>query len=171
MFRENKKPDRGFFGEFEKEFEEINKQVENMLRSTGKEPVFYGLSVRVGPDGVPHMQQFGNLGPMGEEMGEAAREQNVREPFTSSIIDEKKNELNITAEMPGICKEDIEVNSTESEVLIKAESEGRKYYKIVQTPCQVNPESAKANYNNGVLEITFDLKKQIKQNGKSIKIE
>jgi len=174
MSREIRKPDRGFIGEFEKEFEEINKIVENMMRSTGKEPIVHGFSVRIGPDGVPHMQRFGNFMPVAGENCElvgAERAQDVREPFISSIIDEKKNELNITAEMPGISKEDIEINSTESEVVIKADSDGRKYFKIVQTPCQINPESAKAKYNNGVLEITIGLKTQNKQEGKSIKIE
>lgn len=174
MSRENKKPDRGFFDEFEKEFEQINKIVENMMRSGGREPVIHGFSVRIGPDGVPHMQQFGNfMHEAGEpgEIGAPVREQNVREPFTSSIIDEKKNELNITAEMPGICKEDIEINSTESEVVIKADSDGRKYFKIVQTPCNIKPETAKARYNNGVLEITIGIKMQAKQDGMSIKIE
>jgi len=41
--------------------------------------------------------------------------------------------------MPGIEKKDIEVNATESEVVIKAEGSGRKYYKSIAAPSPVDP--------------------------------
>lgn len=170
MFRRWGRPDKGFFDEFEKEIEEMNQLIDRMMRLTDSEPLVYGFSMQVGPDGVPHVRHFGNVSPPeGLNVGEP--EQNAREPYTSSIIDEKNNELNITAEMPGIRKEDIELNTTEHEVAIKADSEGRKYYKSVNTPCPVDPDSAKAKYNNGVLEVTFKLKENLKPKGKVIKIE
>ena len=157
MFREWRKTEKGFFDEFEREIEEMNRLIDRMMRSTGSEPTVYGFSMHVGPDGVPHVKQFGNVGQAGKGNVEelSVDGQNVREPFTSSIIDEKNNELNITAEMPGIRKEDIELNATENEVVIKADSKGRKYYKSINTPCPVVPDSAKAKYNNGVLEVTM----------------
>lgn len=174
MFREWRKTEKGFFDEFEREIEEMNQLIDRVMRSTGNEPLVYGFSMHVGPDGVPHVKQFGNVRQAGrgqsvEELG--ADEQNMREPFTSSIIDEKNNELNITAEMPGIRKEDIELNATENEVVIKADSKGRKYYKSVNTPCPVDPDSARAKYNNGVLEVTLKLKEAPKPKGKTVKIE
>ncbi|MDO9099035.1 MAG: Hsp20/alpha crystallin family protein, partial [Candidatus Methanoperedens sp.] len=120
---------------------------------------------------VPHVEHFGNVRPQGNEMIVRETGQDVREPFTSSIIDEKNNELNITAEMPGIQKEDIELNATGNEVVIKAQSSGRKYYKRESTPCPVNPDSARAKYNNGVLEITLKLKEETKPSGKVVKID
>lgn len=163
MFRTWRRPERGIFDEFEKEIEELNESVSRMMRSLGEEPLVYGFSLQVGPDGVPHVQRFGNVMP-------TARGENVREPFTSSMVDEKNNELNITVEMPGIQKEDIEVNATESDVVIKAEG-ARKYYKSIRIPAPVDPESAKAKYNNGVLEVTFKLKEPSKPKGKPVKIE
>jgi HSP20 family protein len=73
--------------------------------------------------------------------------------------------------MPGIEKTDIEVNATESEVVIKAEGSGRKYYKSIVTPSPVDPDSANAKYNNGVLEVTLRLKESNKPKGKKIDIE
>jgi HSP20 family protein len=163
MFRGWKRPERGFFEEFEKELEDMNESINRMMRSIGEEPLVYGFSLQVGPDGVPHVQRFGNVMPV-------VGGENVREPFTTSMIDEKSNEFKITVEMPGIQKEDIEVNATEDEVAIKAEGE-RKYYKKVRTPAPVDPDSAKAKYNNGVLEVTFGLKEPSKPKGKPIKIE
>ncbi|KCZ72075.1 molecular chaperone (small heat shock protein) [Candidatus Methanoperedens nitroreducens] len=163
MFRDWRRPARGFFDEFEKEIEEMNESVNRMMRSLGDKPLVYGFSLQVGPDGVPHVEHFGNVRPTG-------RGEDMREPFTSSMIDEKNNEFRITVEMPGVQKENIEVNATENEVMIKADGE-RKYYKRVKTPIDVDPDSAKAKYNNGILEVTFKFKEPSKQKGKTVKIE
>ena len=163
MEREWRKTEKGFFTEFEKEIEQMNELVNRMMQSMGKEPQVYGFSMQVGPDGIPHLERFGNVTPVGKD-------RDVREPFTSSLVDEKKNELNITAEMPGINKEDIELNATEKEIIIKADSNARKYYKFIKTPGPIDPDSAAAKYNNGVLEITFKFKDMKKQEGKPIKI-
>lgn len=163
MFRGWKRPEKGFFEEFEREIGDMNESISRMMRSLGEEPLVYGFSLQVGPDGVPHVEHFGNVRPMSG--GES-----LREPFTSSMIDDKNNELNITVEMPGIQKEDIEVNATENDVTIRAEGE-RKYYKSLKTSVPVDPDSAKAKYNNGVLEVTFKLKEPAKPKGKAVKIE
>ncbi len=165
-----RKPEKGFFEEFEREMEEMNRLIESMMRSTGSEPLVYGFSVHVGPDGVPHMEHFGNVRPA-PTLNVREDGRNVREPFTGSMIDEKSNELKITAEMPGIKKEDIMLESTENEVVIKAEGEGRKYYKSINTPSPVDTDSVTAKYNNGVLEVTLKLKETPKPKGKAIKIE
>ncbi len=145
----------------EKLFDEIEKMIEEMdahMRSHASEPFVYGFSMHVGADGMPHMEHFGNVGVPER-----------REPFISSMIDDKSSELKITAEMPGIQKKDIEVDATEDEVIIRAEGE-KRYYKSVKTPCVIDPESAKAKYNNGVLEVTLELKEP-KPKGKKVKIE
>jgi HSP20 family protein len=164
MEKDWRKTEKGFFNEFEKEIEQMNDLVNRMMQSIGKEPQVYGFSMQVGPDGIPHVERFGNVLPVGKD-------RDVREPFTSVLINEKNNEINITAEMPGIAKEDIELNATEKEVIIKADSNGRKYYKFIKTQVPVDPDSAAAKYNNGVLEVTFKYKDEKKPDVKSIKIE
>ncbi|MFZ3384381.1 MAG: Hsp20 family protein, partial [Candidatus Methanoperedens sp.] len=62
-------------------------------------------------------------------------------------------------------------NATEKEVIIKAGTNERKYYKFIKTPVPVDPDSAAAKYNNGVLEVTFKFKDNLKPDVKSIKIE
>jgi len=164
MFRDWRKTEKGFFDEFEREMEQMNELMNHMMTQLGKEPQVYGFSIQVGPKGIPHVERFGNVLPVGKDS-------DVREPFASSIVNEKDNEFNITAEMPGIEKKDIEVNATESEVVIKAEGSGRKYYKSIAAPSSVDPNSAKAKYNNGVLEVTLKLKESKKPKGKKIDIE
>lgn len=163
MFGERKRPEKEYFDEFEKLFEGMNVSIKHMLDSLGGEPLVYGFSFQVGPDGVPHMEHFGNV--------ETRDREKVMEPFTSTMVDEKTNELKITAEMPGIEKKDIEVNATEDEVTIKAESEGRKYFKKIETLHRVDPDASVAKYNNGILEVSFKLKDFSKPAGKSVKIE
>ncbi len=163
MFRGWKKPQKGFFDEFERQFEEMDELMNRMMQSMSKEPLVYGFSLQVGPDGVPHVERFGNVGPMDVTSG-------IREPFTSSIVDEKNEEFKMTAEMPGIRKEEIQVNAAEDEVTISADGE-RKYFKKLKTPSPVDPDSAKAKYNNGVLEVTFKLKEPMKPKGRTINIE
>jgi HSP20 family protein len=164
MFRGWKRIGKGFFDEFEKDLEEMNGIIDNMMRNPSH---VYGFSMIVEPDGVPYVEHFGNVNPaaLNENKDNA-----IREPYTSSISDEKKNEFYITAEMPGIGKENIEVNATENEVIIKAQGGGRKYYKSVQTPA-IDPDSSKAKYNNGVLEVILKLKEVTKPDGKIINIE
>lgn len=164
MWKDLRKNEKGFFDEMEREFEQMNEFMNRMMTSPGKEPQVYGFSIQAGPEGLPHVERFGNVVSVGKDS-------DVREPFTSSIINEKDNELNITAEMPGIGKEDIEVNATESDLVIKAEGSGRKYYKRLNIPAPVDPDSAKAKYNNGVLEVTLRLKEQPGKMGKKIDIE
>ncbi|GFO97271.1 heat shock protein Hsp20 [groundwater metagenome] len=164
MWKDRRKTEKGFFDEFEREFEQMNELMNRMMTLPGKEPQVYGFSIQAGPEGIPHVERFGNVLPVGKD-------HDVREPFTSSIINEKDNELNISAEMPGIGKEDIEINATENEVVIKAEGSGRKYYKSINVPAPVDPDSAKAKYNNGVLEVTLRLKEPPRSRGKKIDIE
>ena len=167
MFRDWRNNEKRFFDEFEKELEGMNELIDSMMQNLGKGTNVYGFSMMVGPDGVPHVEHFGKVNPV--QVSEN-RPDAVREPFTSSMIDEKRNELNITAEMPGLEKENIVVNATDNEVIIKGEGGGRKYYKSLQTP-PVDPESSTAKYNNGVLEVTLRLKDESKPKGKTVKIE
>jgi len=60
----------------------MNDFVNRMMQSMGKEPQIYGFSMQVGPDGIPHVERFGNVIPVGKD-------RDVREPFASSMIDEK----------------------------------------------------------------------------------
>ena len=75
-------------------------------------------------------------------------------------------------EIPGIKKEDIKINAYDEKVEIKtADISERKYHKILDLPKQADLETARSTYNNGILEVTFDKKKETKPKGKEIKIE
>ena len=137
-------------------------------------PIVYGYSMTIGPDGKPHVREFGNVKAgkniVGQHLGAKPQISAEREPL--SDITTTDNEVKVILEMPGIKKEDIKINAYDEKVEIKtAENTQRKYHKIIDLPKQADLETARSTYNNGILEVTFDKKKEQKPKGKEIKIE
>ena len=76
---------------------------------------------------------------------------------TSIYIDvlETEEKVNVIAEMPGIEKEYIQLNATDLILDIETLYGNPKYSERIELPVKVDPQSAKATYQNGVLEVTF----------------
>ncbi len=154
------------FEEFDEIFRKMMREFDEMIRSAelseGK-PIVRGFSIRIGPDGRPEIREFGSK--------PSIKEENIdhRKPLVDVI--ETDEEVQIIAEMPGVNKEDIELNASENKLEIKAEGESRKYYEVVDLPDEVDPDSAKARYNNGVLEVIVKKKHPRKESKKRIDIE
>jgi HSP20 family protein len=91
------------------------------------------------------------------------------EPMIDVMSTEK--EVKATVEMPGVSKENIRINTYDRLVEVKSEDTQRKYHKTIDLPAEADIETAKSRYNNGILEITFEKKKETKPEGKEIKIE
>lgn len=144
-------------------------------------PIVYGYSMTMGPDGKPHVTEFGNVKSFrnldsnkknipAKQLDQTSTLSAEREPLVDVNATEK--EVKVVVEMPGVRKEDIKVNAANSQVEIDASYNSRKYHKLIDLPKEADIETAKSIYNNGVLEITFDKKKEdIKSKGKEIKIE
>jgi HSP20 family protein len=138
-------------------------------------PIVYGYSMTIGHDGKPHVKEFGNVKAgrniAGQHLGiDKPQISAEREPL--SDITTAENEVKVVLEMPGIKKEDIKINAYDEKAEIKTiENAQRKYHKIIDLPKQADLETARSTYNNGILEVTFDKKKEQKPKGKEIKIE
>jgi HSP20 family protein len=167
------------FRDFDDQFRRMRAMMNSMMERAAQGelrqpqeggPYVYGWSMRVGPDGVPHVQTFGNvqnpamkggraLPGMAERQGEQAGPEcgsfgpGVREPLTDICADD--GNITVTAEIPGIEKEDIDLETGDDFLIIKVEKGDRKFYKELELPSKVVAGSAKAKYNNGVLEITL----------------
>ena len=135
-------------------------------------PIVYGYSMTIGPDGKPKIREFGNVkSPFGgrglfEQQPSLSAE---REPLVD--VSSTHKEVKIVAEMPGISKEKIRIDVYDNSVEIKSEDPNRKYHKTIEVTEDIDIESAKSNYNNGILEITFKKKQQKKAKGRQINIE
>ncbi|AKG90790.1 Molecular chaperone {small heat shock protein} [Geoglobus ahangari] len=153
------------FEEFDELFRRMMREFDELIRtaelSEGR-PIVRGFSIRIGPDGKPEIREFGTKPTIKEDIDQ-------RKPLVDVI--ETDEEIQVIAEMPGVNKEDIELSASETKLEIKAEGENRKYYEVVDLPDEVDPDSAKARYNNGVLEVVLKKKHPKKESKKRINIE
>ncbi|MHB8103781.1 MAG: Hsp20/alpha crystallin family protein [Methanosarcina sp.] len=92
--------------------------------------------------------------------------------FTPAVdIKEEEDKLVVTTDLPGINKEDIEINlkedmleisaksrkkkETEEEGYIRKEREYTRFYRAVRVPTSIKEEGSTAKVENGVLTITL----------------
>ncbi len=189
-FRRGRRP----FGFMDKWFSDFDEMFEHMFEDMAKDmpkdlmnerklpdgstirqfgPFVYGYSMSMGPDGKPIVQEFGNVKPS-KRAGAfgfdqpALEPKDAREPLVD-VINEAE-QIRVLAELPGVEKSDIKTTIAEDSLTIRVESQTRKYYKEVQLPANVDPDSSKASYNNGVLEVTLR-KVKAKPKGREIKID
>ena len=133
-------------------------------------PIVYGYSMTIGPDGKPKIREFGNVKSFaGRGFFEQPSLSAEREPLVDVSSTDK--EVKVVAEMPGVKKENIKINAYENTVEIISDDPQRKYHRTIEVPEDIDVESAKSNYNNGILEITFKKKEQQKPKGRQINIE
>jgi HSP20 family protein len=166
--------------EFQKMFKEIFKQLaknlpkelqglspEEITREFMKKgPIMHGFNIGFGPDGKPIMDSFGNLEK--EPISGKRKVRETREPLVE--VNEDQDQIIVIAEMPGVSKEDIELNATNRSLTISTEKIvfGRSYFKEIDLPTAINSDYAKARYTNGILEVKL---KKLKEKGKPIDIE
>ena len=131
-----------------------------------KGPIMYGFNIGFGPDGKPIMDSFGNLEK--EPISGERKVRKTREPLVE--VNEEQDQIIIIAEMPGVSKEDIELNATNRSITISTEKivSGRSYFKEIDLPAAIDSDYAKARYTNGILEVRL---KKLKEKGKPIDIE
>ncbi|HEU5461506.1 MAG TPA: archaeal heat shock protein Hsp20 [Nitrososphaeraceae archaeon] len=135
-------------------------------------PIVYGYSMTIGPDGKPNIREFGNVKSPFAGSGGFSQQPSIsseREPLVDISTTDK--EVKIVAEMPGIKKENIKINAYENSVEIISDNPQRKYHKVIDLPPEADIETVKSKYNNGILELVFNKKKETKPKGKEIKVE
>ena len=175
MDSDNKKDrnnrDRNPFDIFrnENEFNRIFNAIERMMKKSFKDiptsikpgsSFIRGFNVHIGPDGEPIIEEFGNF-PKKISDGKTVLSEE-REPLIDII--ENHNNVAITIEVPGVKKENINLDLIDERLEIKVDQPERKYYKVINLPCNVKPRTIKTTYNNGVLDIEIEKKKKSKNN-------
>jgi HSP20 family protein len=165
-------------------------------------PFIYGYSMRTGPDGKPEIREFSNFdsrksrevkrlplkvdhvdnGSCGSCRPYSDSSSNsdtrpdqsgyiAKEPLTDMF--ECDDTVNVTIELPGLEKDDIDLRATTDRLTINVNTPERKYHKEFDLPCEIKPKNIKATYKNGILDITLKRKKKLvnKVKSKKIKIE
>jgi HSP20 family protein len=177
-----------FFGDIDRIFREMEKMMEEEFKnftekvpkeyvkerklpdgSTAKEfgPFVYGYSMKIGPDGKPEIQEFGNL-KKGLKGPPQIKEE--REPLVDVM--ETNDEIRVVVELPGVEKTDIKLHGTENTLEISVNTSQCKYYKEIQLPEKAKIKEAKSSYKNGVLEVILPKAETLKKpKGEQIDIE
>ena len=129
-------------------------------RRTG--PFVYGYSMTMGPDEKPVIREFGNVKPSRPSAFGAPRPRlevkGEREPLVDTL--EEEGTIRVVAELPGVEKDAINLDTDENSLTISVDTEIRKYFKEVELPSTIDPESVQASYKNGVLEVTVTKRNQ-----------
>lgn len=125
-----------------------------------------GISMKIDSEGRPKIEEFGNPGPKGGENIGAA---NTREPLVDIIRDE--HEFVVTVELPGAEKKDIGLKCEKGKMAITVNSAERSFFKELELPAEVLPETAKAKFKNGILEVKLKKEKRKAFDKGNVKIE
>ena len=167
-------PTANLFDELEQDFEWMFKDLEvpkDLIRErklpdggTVREmgPFVYGYSFSMGPDGKPVIREFGNVKPSlkGGPSGGVKPRLDVkedREPLVDTIVN--PDTVKVVAELPGVEKPDIALECDGQKLTLKVDTDKRRYYKELELPVEVDPDTSKASYKNGVLELLLTRKK------------
>lgn len=101
-------------------------------------------------------------------------------------VSRRGNELVVCADLPGMKKEDIHIEIRDDQLVLQGErrqesTENRegfyrsersygRFHRAIPLPEGTNPDQARANFKDGVLEITLPLPEQASRSGRKIEI-
>ena len=155
--------------DFTRIFEKIFKQLGFPERLDPENPNAkswsYGYSMTTGPDGKPIVKEWGTDIPEAPMM-----EQPNDEPLSQVDIDRANKTVRVIMELPGITKESIRITGTETSIRVKADYDRWNVDHEIPLSAKVDPKTAKACYNNGVLDITLDLIEKFEPEGVDIQV-
>ncbi len=123
--------------------------------------------------------------PWWPERWSRASEMDVRPP--SVDVFEEKDDIVVKAELPGMEKDNIEVNLTDHTLTIKGEKKkeeevkGENYYRAersygsflrtLELPKEVRADKVKASFKNGILEVRMPKTEEAKAKEVKVKVE
>jgi HSP20 family protein len=151
----------------------------DVSRSRGWDPFGFSLT----PADFFSANPFSLMRRMSEELdrtfgsffGQSARGSGTW--FPAIEVTEQNGQLQVHADLPGLKPEDVKVEVTNDSLILrgerKSENEQRsggtyrserrygEFYREIPLPEGVNPDAAKAQFRNGVLEITVPIPEQV----------
>jgi HSP20 family molecular chaperone IbpA len=77
----------------------------------------------------------------------------LKEPQPLIDVLEENDEIAVLAEFAGFNRENLRINIKNQKLILSAKASERKYYKSLNLPKRVIPETISTTYKNGVLEI------------------
>jgi len=106
----------------------------------------YGFSVKIGGEGIPKMEHFGNIVRETEKGPVIEKE---REPVVD--VHEEEDRIEVLAELPGVMEKTITHEIKDDVLILNAGGNGRKYCKEVVLPAKASV--LKTSYKNGIYRL------------------
>jgi HSP20 family protein len=154
--------------EFDHYFDEFERSVQDSVRSiltaggtSVSKPIVAGVAMGLTPEGKPSVQFFGD---------KLEGREGYRTPIYEQLVDEKEGTLRLVIEMPGVEKEAIDISAQEEKVVIHTKQTGRKYDVEIPLTNEIDPESGRATYSNGVLDTVFQLRQKTNKGYRRVSI-
>ncbi|MDG6221441.1 MAG: Hsp20/alpha crystallin family protein [Candidatus Thermoplasmatota archaeon] len=162
------------FDEIDQEFARMKRYMDAFMRNaideTNSEPkegenrYVYGFTIRMGPEGKPIIQEFGNTKPDFR----SPQVFGAREPLVD--VNDCPDAIAITAELPGVEKQEVELVIDEYFVEIKTTGQVQ-FYKHIDFDCSLDKEKAQATYKNGILDIQVPKKSRGETAGRRVPVD
>ncbi len=89
------------------------------------------------------------------------------EPEGSIEVNEERNAVIVTVELPGVRQDDIKLHIHDSGFELTARKDDAEYVDAHDFGCLVNPVGAKSKFEDGVLEIVIPVKSGVPSKRKS----
>ena len=166
MGEDKRKTMRDLMDDLDDYFEDLEREIQEVVKKSidsaklGR-PFVAGFTLNVGPEGKPSIQIFGDS---------PVRHDGFRSPINEQVVDVRGGVLRIILEMPGVEKQDIKVDATEDTAVVTAERGEKRYRAELNLKASVKPDSGKAEYKNGMLEISFSLKDKANKGFKRVNV-
>jgi HSP20 family protein len=149
---------RSGLDEFSKEFDKLEKMVDEMMNDSTKVFVekheekfpnlyFFDPSVSIGPAGKSQVHRSSWL----QSPPQDAQRKKENEPLLD-ILDYEK-EVIVVAELCGVDKKDMKLDVSESALRISVDTPERSFHENICLPAKVSAHSIRASCKNGVLEV------------------
>jgi HSP20 family molecular chaperone IbpA len=83
------------------------------------------------------------------------RRRKWKEPEPLIDVFEEKDKIIVVAEFAGFKRDNLKIHVKDQRLTLSAEASNRRYYKSLNLPKIVIPDTLRTSYKNGVLEIRF----------------
>ncbi len=174
----NRKSDRDerdgldIFGSFDDELAEMRERMDRIFDAfmrnelgTDRSPTVYGFSLQASQDGEPVMRELGSP-PAPAMIGNG--EPQEREPLIDVL--ESEALVRVIVELPGVQKDDIKIDAQARSLEVTVDNDVKQFHEQVELPCNVQPNSVKASYKNGVLVVSMNRVTR-KRKGRTVKVD
>ncbi len=147
--------------EFQRMIHDLERMMREQLRDISRNKMepgssyIHGFNIDIGEEGKAEVREFGNY-PKRKSIKRRISEE--KEPDPDVIAGDK--EVSVTIQLPDLKKEDIDLRVIDKNLELTVNTPKKRYHKKIPLSSEVKPNTTKATYKNGILDVTIEKKKK-----------